>query len=503
MAGFRRSLFRLVSFVAIVLLCIAGPAADVVRLDQGSPVEAATADLTGSAWLGSSLKTVLIHPVSTKAVTLKAAPPGMRVSTSPPRGLDKIKHFVFIMQENRSFDSYFGTYPGADGIPPGVCLANPAGGPCVKPYHDTSAVNRGGPHGWANAKADIDHGKMDGFVAQADRGITTNGREFCPPTHKTCPPGQDPRDVMGWHDYHEIPNYWDYAQMFVLQDHMFASVASFTLPNRLYSMAGQSGGYMTYEQRIPSSYRFAEITELLSKSNVTWKYYVTVGKQPDTADPRIVGSGSKRPQTPDTYTFFNPLPAFPSVQDNLGERSRLVSTTQFYVDARTGHLPQVSWIVPNDTVSEHPPSNIRVGMAYVTGLVNAVMEGPDWDSTAIFISYDEWGGFYDHVQPPDVDRYGLGLRVPGLVISPYARKGFVDHTVHSPASWLRIVEERFDLKPLTRRDAIADDMREDFDFNQKPRPPVILSATTHGSPYPYTPPKPTPAPSPTPRARSH
>ena len=124
-------------------------------------------------------------------------------------------------------------------------------------------------------------------------------------------------------------------------------------------------------------------------------------------------------------------------------------------------------------------------MAYVTGLVNAVMEGPDWDSTAIFISYDEWGGFYDHVVPPAVDQYGLGIRVPGLVISPYARQGYIDHRAHSPAAWLRIVEERFAVPELTGRDASSDDMLQDFDFNQAPRPPVILAATTKGSLYPH------------------
>jgi phospholipase C len=124
-------------------------------------------------------------------------------------------------------------------------------------------------------------------------------------------------------------------------------------------------------------------------------------------------------------------------------------------------------------------------MAYVTGLVNAVMEGPDWDSSAIFISYDEWGGFYDHVAPPRVDQFGLGLRVPGLVISPYAKRGFVDHQTYSPASWLRIVEERWHIAPLTSRDGVASDMLDSFDFSQLSRQPIVLAPTTRGSPYPY------------------
>lgn len=414
------------------------------------------------------------------APTIEAVP---RVVPGMPTGLAKIKHFVFIMQENRSFDSYFGTYPGADGIPRGVCVPNPLGG-CAAPYHDTSPVNADEPHDSTDALADVDGGRMDGFVSQSFAWRFKKLPTPCASTQETCPTLFNPAVVMGWHDYHEIPNYWNYAHLYVLQDHMFASAASFTLPNRLYLLAGQSGGYISHSQMRPADYNYPLITDLLSRRGVNWKYYVTAGQPPGSKNVPATGVSSAFGQTPDSYTFYNPLPAFTQVQDDPEQRSRLVDTSQFYEDAHSGHLPQVCWIIPSAGVSEHPPSSIRVGMAYVTGLVNAVMEGPDWDSTAIFITYDEWGGFYDHVPPPSVDGYGLGLRVPGLVISPYARQGYVDHRIHSPASWLKIVEERFGLVPLTNRDAEADDMIQDFDFSQQPRPPVILSATVQGSSYP-------------------
>ncbi|HLH73758.1 MAG TPA: alkaline phosphatase family protein [Chloroflexota bacterium] len=397
-------------------------------------------------------------------------------------GLDKIQHFVFIMQENHSFDSYFGTYPGADGLPAGVCVPSPHGD-CIAPYHNSNPVNHGGPHDWANAHADIDNGQMDGFVTQAYQGMSRQGIS-CSLIQAKCAPGRDPRDVMGYHDYHEIPNYWNYAHLYVLQDRMFSSVPSYTLPNRLYSLAAQSGGLLRLNQPKPKSLDFPEITELLTSKGIDWKYYVTVGKQIDLRNGHVVAPGSTLVPLPDQFSYYNPLPAFAQVLNDPHERSRLVETSQFYVDAETGHLPAVSWVVPNDVVSEHPPSDIRVGEAYVTGLVDAVMEGPDWDSTAIFISYDEWGGFYDHVVPPTVDGVQLGLRVPGLVISPYAKEGYVDHHVYSPASWLRIVEERFGLAPMTARDATANDMLDAFDFSQNPRPPVILAPTLQGSPYP-------------------
>ena len=403
-----------------------------------------------------------------------------KLSLSPvPAGLEKIEHFVFIMQENRSFDSYFGTYPGANGIPAGVTVPGPSGP--VAPFHDPDGVNRGGPHGVDNAAADVNGGKMDGFVQQSYKSY-----KGAKPPAGTVDYG--PTDVMGYHDYHEIPNYWDYAGLYVLQDNMFESVASYSLPAHLYMLAAQSGGYVGAKgEAKPTTYQFPEITELLTSGRVDWKYYVTSGTQPDTDDGHVVGTIPQQQQSPHKYTLWNPLPAFPQVANDPAQNSRLVDTSQFYKDATAGTLPQVSWVIPSGAVSEHPPAGVREGMAYVTGLVNAVMQGPDWSTTAIFISWDDWGGFYDHVVPPTIDQYGLGIRVPGLVISPYARQGLVDHTLLSFDSWLKIVEERFGAIPMTARDQGANDMLETFDFSQRVRPPVVLSATPQGSPYPQAP----------------
>jgi phospholipase C len=404
-------------------------------------------------------------------------------SAAVPAGLDKIQHFVFIMQENRSFDSYFGTYPGADGIPAGVSIPDPGGGAPVSPYHDTSPVNRGGPHGWDNSIADVNGGRMDGFLAQSYQAKAAGAGANT--TNPTAVVGLNYKDVMGYHDYNEIPNYWNYARLYVLQDRLFESVASYSLPAHLYMLAAQSGGYVDpLTQPKPTSYDFPEITELLSSGKITWKYYVTSGSIPDTEDDHIVGTIPQQQQDPHTYTLWNPLPAFPKVAGDPDQNSRLVSTAQFYSDAATGTLPQVSWVIPSGAVSEHPPAGIREGMAYVTGLINSVMQGPDWDTTAIFVAWDDWGGFYDHVVPPKVDMYGYGIRVPGLVISPYARQGYIDHNTYSFESWLRIVEERFGVKSLTARDANAKDMLAAFDFTQQPREPAVLAATRTGSPYP-------------------
>ena len=425
-------------------------------------------------------------PTASRAPSPSATPgTGGGTVTAMPVGLDKIDHFVFIMQENRSFDSYFGTYPGADGIPAGVTVPGPLGNR-VAPFHDPNDINRGGPHGWDNSAADIDGGKMDGFLVQSWRSV--NARAFAPGATTTG----NPRDVLGWHDWREIPNYWDYARLYGLQDRMFESVSSYSLPSHLYMLAAQSGGYVGKTgagsvQPIPSQYDFPEITELLQSGTISWKYYVTPGTQPDVENGHIVNVLPSQPQSAKTYSLWNPLPAFPKVRTDPQQFNRLVDTSEFYSDCASGTLPQVSWVIPSGQLSEHPPASVSAGMAYVTGLVNAVMKSRDWDHTAIFIAWDDWGGFYDHVPPPSVDEFGYGIRVPGLVISPYAKQGYIDHKTASFDSWLKIVEERYGVASLTARDSVAYDLTDAFDFTQKARPPVLLSATPTGSPYPPAP----------------
>jgi uncharacterized protein (TIGR03437 family) len=406
--------------------------------------------------LGRHLSGTLLLLLIVVGACLLTRPVVVAQGPALPPGLANIQHFVFIMQENRSFDHYFGTYPGVEGIPPGICIPDPAGGSCLAPYHDPNVVNNGGQHGWAGAQASINGGMMNGFPTQAIA----------------------PSDVMGWHDSREISNYWNYAQLYVLQDRLLESVQSYSLPAHLYMLAAQSGGYTGDNQAYPSSFTFPEITELLASGKVSWNYYVNRGKAPGLAD----GTDIDADET--VYTFWNPLPAFPMVKNDPTQFVHLVNGANFVNDAKTGALAQVSWVIPSQPQSEHPNANVSDGMNYVTTLVNAVMQGPLWNSTAIFVAWDDWGGFYDHVAPPQVDQYGLGIRVPGLVISPYARQGYIDHKTYSFESWLKIVEERFGVNSLTARDNNANDMYDAFDFTQQPRPPVVLSPT--GSTYPST-----------------
>jgi phospholipase C len=452
---------------------------------------------------------LLVAAAVVMVVAATAGSAGVVAHRIDPR-IHKIRHVVVIMQENRSFDSYFGTYPGADGIPmrngvPTVCVSNPQGG-CVRPFHDPNDVNGGGPHGQTNATADIDGGKMDGFVAQAQRG-----RRGCvDATNPNCTNGAKV-DVMGYHDAREIPNYWAYAKNFVLQDHMFEPNASWSLPSHLFmvsewsaacSVAGDPKSCVNALQSpgnppdfnvgkpgsvaTPPDYAWTDLTYLLHARKVSWGYYVFAGSQPDCADDAMTCKAV--PQAAKTPGIWNPLPYFDTVrQDNQLGNIRPIES--FYAAARNGRLPAVSWVDPTGAVSEHPPARVSVGQNYVTGLINTIMRGPDWKSTAIFLAWDDWGGFYDHVTPPTVDQNGYGLRVPGIVISPYAHRGMIDHQTLSFDAYVKFIEDDFlagaridprtdgrpDPRPNVRENAsVLGDLSKDFDFTHKPRAPLIL-----------------------------
>src|SRR5204863_3990593 len=246
----------------------------------------------------------------------------------------------------------------------------------------------------------------------------------------------------------------------------------------------------------PPDYAWTALTYLLHAHHVSWGYYVFAGTEPDCADDAATCKAV--PQDAKTPGIWNPLPYFDTVaKDN--QLGNIKPIDRFYRAARLGRLPAVSWIDPTDAVSEHPPSLVSAGQNYVTGLVDTIMKGPDWSSTAIFLAWDDWGGFYDHVVPPHVDQNGYGLRVPGLVISPYARAGFVDHQGLSHDAYLKFIEDDFlageridpatDGRPDPRPDVretnpALGDLARDFHFRQPPAPPFILHAHPRPSPIP-------------------
>ena len=460
---------------------------------------------------------LLVIGLAAGAILVSAGSGGHALSPSGA-GIHKIRHVILIVQENRSFDSYFGTFPGADGIPmrngvPSACVPDPVSGRCIRPHFDPHDTDLGGPHSAPDARRDIDDGRMDGFLLwqKKGRGLlwrpgTTRLRSCRNQFHPTCA-AFGRTDVLGYHDGSQIPNYWTYARRFVLQDHLFASSLGWSQPSHLYLVSAWSARCSLPTQPLTCrsnigmgragpdgvdamhpdepSYGWTDLTYLLHAFHVSWRYYVAAGTEPDCENPGAITCTAKV-QKASTPEIWNPLPDFATVHED-GQTRNIQPVSRFFRAARTGTLPAVTWVIPNGAHSEHPPARINAGQAWVTRVVNAVMESPDWRSSAIFLTWDDWGGFYDHVRPPVVDASGYGLRVPGLVISPYAKHGYVDHQTLSFDSYLRFIEDDFlggqRLDPLTDgrpdprpdvREALAGDLRSDFDFAQRPRPPVLL-----------------------------
>jgi len=426
-------------------------------------------------------------------------------------GLEKLDHLIFIVQENRSFDHYFGTYPGADGLTfvngvPTNCARDVVldHESCVYPTDQT--IFKGGPHNRAAAVAGINGGSMDGFIdalPQSERWCVDRTSEACAPL---VGPELQP-DVMSYLGPEDLPNYWTYANEFVLQDRMFAPTDGWTLPAHLFLVSAWSAycpdtldpmscvsnvDLKDKEQRWEYGeepiYAWTSITWLLDRHDVSWAYYVATGT---CSFPPCVDS--EDPASVKTPSAKNPLPGFSDVRET-GQQGNIQTHDDFKQAVKDGTLPSVSWIVPGNDQSEHPQSSrgIDAGMAYVTRLINTVMMSPLWESSAIFLTWDDWGGFYDHVLPPVVDVNGYGLRVPALVISPYARRGYIDHQTLTFDAYLKLIEDRFldgerldpatdgrpDSRPTVREDLeILGDIALAFNFDQEPLEPLILNPT--------------------------
>jgi phospholipase C len=378
-------------------------------------------------------------------------------------GIHKIKHVIWIIQENHSFDNYFGTFPGALGPPPNTCLpVLPGAKECVKPFHMSEEdPPRDLHHEWRFAHAAYDHGRMDGFV-------WAHGSPF----------------TMGYYDQRDIPNYWRYAHAFTLCDEFFSSLNGPSLPNHVYTVAAQSGGLIQNVATVkdvedelddPDGFSFKSIMDLLTKAHISWKYYIESRPVPKDVYKTYTEIGKRLnfPQ-PKEFTLWNPLPAFKNIRENPEKMANLVSQKQYFYDLTHGSLPQVSYLIPNNQDSEHPISPITDGMWYVTRLLNALMKSPYWKDSAVFLTWDDYGGFYDHVPPPEVDAFGLGPRVPMIVISPYAKHGYISDYRYEFSSVLKFIEERWNLPHLTARDDYTYDMTDCFDFDQEPNPSLVI-----------------------------
>ncbi len=379
-----------------------------------------------------------------------------------------IQQIVFIVKENRSFDNYFGTYPGANG----ATSATYSTGQTLPLEHEPDPTTSDLCHTWFCAKASIDNGKMDQFDANA----------------KFVSPGFQ---AMSEYTQNDLPNYWAYANNFVLADNMFSSLVGPSFPNHLYTIAAtsadaisnpNSGGVWGCDSpsnaavqvlnpttgQISSAFPCFDVQTLadnLDAAGISWRYYAPSSGQPG-------------------YEWSS-YDAIRHIRFGNDWSAHVVPTSQFVTDAAAGTLPQVSWLVTG-SFSEHPASLACAGENWTVSQLNALMQGPQWNSTAVFLAWDDYGGFYDHVVPPTSDSFGLGLRVPMLIISPYARPGYISHTQYEFASILKFIEERFALPTLTNRDTAANDTLDSFNFNQVPLPPLVLTQRKCSQPAPVT-----------------
>jgi phospholipase C len=386
-----------------------------------------------------------------------------------PGAFKKIQHVVYIIKENHSFDNFFGTFPGANGATSGMTsngqvvqlqeLADP-------PPNDIS-------HDWKSALQGTDGGRMDRFDLIV--GGNMNG------------------NLLAYSQFYQkdIPNYWSYASTFALGDGMYSSISSGSYAGHLYTMGATSVGVVDD----PVS---------LSNGGIGWGCDAIAGTTAPTitdTDPEVVQAPypcfnvnalanelqnagvswkSYAPTSEDSGYLWNSLRSFSQIFDTSLWQSNVVRPGEFVRDAMSHHMPAVSWLVANVPESEHPVDSVCRGENWTVQQINAIMQGPNWNSTAIFIVWDDFGGFYDHVPPPSQDLYGYSIRLPFIIVSPYAKQtvygkqGYVTHSTYELSSVLRFIEERFGVAPLTSRDATANDILDAFDFSQRPLPPLVL-----------------------------
>jgi phospholipase C len=394
---------------------------------------------------------VLAFLLAAAAVVLCSAMPA-RASDPTPR--TPIRHFITLMQENHTFDNYFGTYPGVDGIPKDTCV--PLGRkpkPCFRPFHvgDNAIAQRDLDHSQVTYRLQYDGGRMDGFI----RALGLRN--------------QDGRLALGYRDDRDIPYYWNLADQYVLYDRFFSSAGAGSFLNHIYWAAASPGD--GYDRVPPNGFgNLKTIFDRLEAKGISWKFYV------QNYEPKLNRRTINRfPGNRASQVIWVPLLNFDRYLDNPKIMRHIVNLDQYFVDLQTGHLPAVSYIAPSGP-SEHPPSSLTSGQAFVRSLINALMRSRDWKDSAFLLAYDDWGGFYDHVKPPQVDPYGYGFRVPALLVSPYARRGFVDSTTLDFTSILRFIEDNWSLRPLTQRDAKAKSIASGFDFSRPPRQAEFVSA---------------------------
>ncbi|HEX6508360.1 MAG TPA: alkaline phosphatase family protein [Chloroflexota bacterium] len=393
------------------------------------------------------------------AVASPTTPP-----TTAPSSADPIQHIIIFVKENRTFDNYFGTFPGADGTTHGRL----SDGKIVPLIHTPDHTLLDIAHHGDAADVAVANGQMNGF----DRlpGALQNGENI----------------ALSQLYESDIPNYWAYARNFTLMDHFFSTINGPSFPNHLVTVAANShntidnpvyntyhswgcdaGQYTQVATQDPQTgargwtkpcFDMTTLPDLLQKAGISWKYYA----------PGQFQSGY----------IWSALNSIKHIRYSDLWQTNVRPTSEFVQDIKAGTLPQVSWVVMNESVSEHPPYSVCVGENWTVRELNPLMASPLWNSSAVFLTWDDFGGFYDHVPPPRADHIAYGPRVPGIVISPYARPNTIDHRSYDFSSILRYVEDKYHLPTLGGYDQSARSIGEAIDPSQTPLKPLVLPQRT-------------------------
>ncbi len=360
---------------------------------------------------------------------------------APGKTSSPIKHVVVIMEENHTFDNFFGTFPGVNGI------TEPQA-----PNPVSSDLDHTGPA----ELAALDGGKMDQF---SYRGQVQYKQS-------------------------DIPTYWTYAQQFGLSDNFFTADAMSSTPNHVAMIAGQTGGF---DETTPNTGCISSPNTLAQSRSKAGKEYWSYPCTTISSLPTILDAHGISWKYYSQYGIWD-APLF--LQSYYKSPNNIRDSSQFVSDVQAGKLPTISWLMPpSGDSSDHPPAHIQIAQNWVAEQINAIMKSSYWSDTAIFLTWDDWGGFYDHVTPPVLDGDGLGLRVPLIVISPYTPKGTISHKQGEFASFDTFIEDNWNLPNLGQRDSLkqTSNLMDFFDFSQKPRPPLIVKPLPDGSPLLYIP----------------
>jgi phospholipase C len=369
------------------------------------------------------------------AVLLTPAPAAATVAEGTALS-DVVKHLFVIVQEGHTFDSYFATFPGADGAHPNAVRVPAAPGQPGAMVALRHAAGR--PEALSadlnSARVALDGGRMDGFALAQSRT------------------GKDPAAGITFYDGSDLAFYWDLARRYVLMDRFFSAALGGSLANHLYLFSGHS---VPGAEPPSGGYQLPTIFDRLDGAGVSWKVYT------QNYDPRLTYHLAGAESTAEDVRL--PLLDMPAIVDQPQRFARLVDRRDLFQDLLSERTtPAVSYVLPGGD-SERAPSSVSMGQGRVQDIVQAIMRSPAWASSAVILTWSDWGGYYDHVAPPTVDPHGYGFRVPALIVSPFARTGVVDHAVADSTSILRLIEELHRVGPLTGRDASAGELLSAFD----------------------------------------